>query len=132
MMECTHTNTPMALKSIITPSDEQHIDPTRYRQLVGSLQYLTFTRPNIVHAVNKACQHFQAPTKADLRAVKRILRYLKGTWSIESGFSSKVIFVSLVFVMLIGRDAQTQEEAHLGIVFFWELIVSHGPKSDNL
>ncbi|KAJ9676055.1 hypothetical protein PVL29_024850 [Vitis rotundifolia] len=37
MMECTHINTPMALKSIITPSDEQPIDPTRYRQLVGSL-----------------------------------------------------------------------------------------------
>ncbi|KAL6316581.1 hypothetical protein AAG906_018836 [Vitis piasezkii] len=78
-MECTPINTPMALKSIITPSDEQPIDPTRYRQLVGSLQYLTFTRPDIVHAVNKACQHFQAPTKADLRAIKRILRYLKGT-----------------------------------------------------
>ncbi|KAJ9678616.1 hypothetical protein PVL29_020712 [Vitis rotundifolia] len=73
MMKCTHINTPMALKSIITPSDEQPIDPTRYRQLVGSLQYLTFIRPDIVHAVNKACQHFQAPTKADLRAVKRIL-----------------------------------------------------------
>ncbi|KAL6318252.1 hypothetical protein AAG906_035761 [Vitis piasezkii] len=79
MMECTPINTPMALKSIITSSDEQPIDPTQYRQLVGSLQYLTFTRPDIVHAVNKACQHFQAPTKADLRAVKRILRYLKGT-----------------------------------------------------
>ncbi|WJZ86413.1 hypothetical protein VitviT2T_005871 [Vitis vinifera] len=78
MIECTHINTPMALKSIITPSDEQSIDPTRYRQLVGSLQYLTFTRPNIVHAVTKACQHFQAPTKNDLRAVKHILRYLKG------------------------------------------------------
>ena len=50
----------------------------------------------------------------------------------ELGFSSKVHFVSLVFVMLIGRDAQTQEEAHLGIVFFWEPIVSHGPQSDNL
>ena len=36
----------------------------------------------------------------------------------ELGFSSKVFFVSLVFMMLIGRDAQTQEEAHLGIVFF--------------
>ncbi|RVX04589.1 Retrovirus-related Pol polyprotein from transposon RE1 [Vitis vinifera] len=79
MMECTPINTPMALKSIITSFDEQPIDPTQYRQLVGSLQYLTFTRPDIVHAVNKACQHFQAPTKADLRAVKRILRYLKGT-----------------------------------------------------
>ncbi|RVW93768.1 Retrovirus-related Pol polyprotein from transposon RE1 [Vitis vinifera] len=79
MMECTPINTPMALKSIITSFDEQPIDPTQYRQLVGSFQYLTFTRPDIVHAVNKACQHFQAPTKADLRAVKRILRYLKGT-----------------------------------------------------
>ncbi|RVW64879.1 Retrovirus-related Pol polyprotein from transposon RE2 [Vitis vinifera] len=79
MMECTPINTPMALKSIIIPSDEQPIDPTRYRQLIGSLQYITFTRPDSVHAINKACQHFQAPTKADLRAVKRILRYLKGT-----------------------------------------------------
>ena len=86
MMECTHINTPMALKSIITPSDEQPIDPTRYRQLVGSLQYLTFTRPDIVHAVNKACQHFQAPTKADLRAVKLILRYLKGIMEHEIRF----------------------------------------------
>ncbi|KAJ9675776.1 hypothetical protein PVL29_024623 [Vitis rotundifolia] len=31
MMECTHINTPMALKSIITLSDEQPINPTRYR-----------------------------------------------------------------------------------------------------
>ena len=78
-MEYTHTNTPKALKSIIIPSDEQPIDPTRYRKLVGSLQYLTFTRLDIVHEVNKACQHFQAPTKVYLRAIKRILRYLKGT-----------------------------------------------------
>ncbi|RVW23768.1 putative mitochondrial protein [Vitis vinifera] len=75
MLECTHINTPMALKSIITPSDEQPIDLTQYRQLVGFLQYLTFIRLDIVHEVNKACQHFQAPTKADLRAVKHILRY---------------------------------------------------------
>ncbi|RVW95106.1 Retrovirus-related Pol polyprotein from transposon RE1 [Vitis vinifera] len=79
MMECTHINTPVDLKSIITLFDEQPIDPTQYRQLVGSLQYLTFTRPDIVHAVNKACQYFQEPTKADLRVVKHILRYLKGT-----------------------------------------------------
>ena len=32
-----------------------------------------------MHSVNKACQHFQAPTESDLRAIKRILRYLKGT-----------------------------------------------------
>jgi hypothetical protein len=30
-------------------------DPTRYRQIVGALQYLTFTRPDICYAVNKVC-----------------------------------------------------------------------------
>ena len=32
-----------------------------------------------MHSINKACQHFQAPTESDLRAIKRILQYLKGT-----------------------------------------------------
>jgi hypothetical protein len=59
--------------------DNDHVDPTEYRRICGSLQYLTFTRPDITHAVNLVCQHFQTPTKKDLRAVKRILRYIKGT-----------------------------------------------------
>ena len=50
----------------------------------------------------------------------------------ESSFSRKVCFVSLVFMMLIGQDAQTQKEAHLGIVFLWGPIVFHGPQSNNL
>ena len=79
MMECTSISTPMALKSTITSSDELPIDPRQCRQIVVSLQYLTFTRPGIVHSINKACQHFQAPTESDLKAIKRILRYLKGT-----------------------------------------------------
>ena len=37
MMECTHINTSMALKSTVTPYDEQPIDPIRYRQLIRSL-----------------------------------------------------------------------------------------------
>ena len=35
-------------------------------------------------------------------------------------------------MMLIGQDAQTQKEAHLGIVFLWGPIVFHGPQSNNL
>ncbi|KAH9666463.1 hypothetical protein KPL70_020649 [Citrus sinensis] len=79
MLESTSLSTPMAIKEQANPIDHKPVNATEYRRLVGGLQYLTLTRPDIVHAVNKVCQHFQTPTEANLRAVKRILRYLKGS-----------------------------------------------------
>ena len=54
-------------------------DSSYYRQLVGTLQYCTLTRPDIAFVVNKVCQFMHSPTKDHLQAVKRIFRYLKGT-----------------------------------------------------
>ncbi|KAK9078942.1 hypothetical protein SSX86_003001 [Deinandra increscens subsp. villosa] len=54
-------------------------DPSEYRSTVGALQYLVLTRPEIAYAVNKASQFLQNPTDRHWIAVKRILRYLKGT-----------------------------------------------------
>jgi histone deacetylase 1/2 len=54
-------------------------DATLYRSVVGSLQYATITRPEISFAVNKVCQFMSAPLESHWSAVKRILRYLKGT-----------------------------------------------------
>ena len=57
------------------------LDPYAFRSLVGALQYLTFTRPDLSYAVNSLCQHMHRPTEAHLIAAKRVLRYVSGTIS---------------------------------------------------
>lgn len=54
-------------------------DPTQYCQLVGALQYLTFTRPDITYIVQQVCQFMHCPGDIHLQAANRILPYLKGT-----------------------------------------------------
>lgn len=64
-------------------------DPTLYRGLVGSLQYLTSTRLDLSFAVNWACQHTQQPSEFHFTHVKRILRYVKGTLSYGQSLSAQ-------------------------------------------
>lgn len=51
-------------------------DHTFFRSLVGALQYLTFTRPDIAFAINYACQFMSNTTDAHFYLLKRIFRYL--------------------------------------------------------
>ena len=62
-------------------------DSTKYRSLVGALQYLTLTRPDLSFVVNKVCQFLHAPTGVHLTAAKRIVRYVKHTLNIGLNFS---------------------------------------------
>ncbi|XP_039008418.1 uncharacterized mitochondrial protein AtMg00810-like [Hibiscus syriacus] len=52
---------------------------TQYCSIVGALQYIVITRPDIVFAVNHVCQFMQAPLETHFQEVKHILRYLQGT-----------------------------------------------------
>ena len=81
MTSCKPVDTPASVAKLDLQSTELFSDATRFRQVVGALQYLTFTRPDICYAVNKVCQFMHAPTEGHWAAVKRILRYLKGTSS---------------------------------------------------
>jgi hypothetical protein len=54
-------------------------NPSLYRQLVGSLNYLTITRPDISFAVQQVSQFMQEPCQTHLAVVRRIIHYLKIT-----------------------------------------------------
>ncbi|CAM8884320.1 unnamed protein product [Rhodiola kirilowii] len=82
MENCKSTTTPLSVteklsRDVGCPLDSN--DALKYRSMVGGLQYLTLTRPDISFAVNKVCQYLSNPTDVHWEAVKRILRYVKGT-----------------------------------------------------
>ncbi|GMI82979.1 cysteine-rich RLK (RECEPTOR-like protein kinase) 8 [Hibiscus trionum] len=62
-------------------------DARKFQQLVGSLIYLTITRPEISYSVSVISQFMQNPKSHHLDAAKRILRYIKG--SLEYGLMYK-------------------------------------------
>ncbi|KAJ9544511.1 hypothetical protein OSB04_024218 [Centaurea solstitialis] len=72
-------STPMETHKHLTVDPEgQEVDVHHYRSMIGSLMYLTASRPDIMFAVC-VCARFQVqPKDSHLQAVKRIFRYLKG------------------------------------------------------
>ena len=54
-------------------------NPIEYRSMVGALQYLTFTCPNIAFSVHQLYQFMSHPTTTHLEVAKLILRYIEGT-----------------------------------------------------
>jgi hypothetical protein len=71
---------PMSTTTALDADEEgEHVDQKEYRSMVGSLLYLTATRPDIQFSVC-LCAHFQAsPRTSQRQAVKRIFRYLRHT-----------------------------------------------------
>jgi len=97
MKNCKSSPTPLAASEKLSREDGEQLsteDSTKYRSIVGALQYLTLTRPNLAISVNKVCQFLHSPTIVHWSSVKRILKYIKGT--IDVGFQINKSDSSLV------------------------------------
>lgn len=79
MMETKPIANPIDVKKKLGLDGELLSNVGYYQRLVGKLIYLTITHPDIAHAVSLVSQHMHAPRTTHLQAVKRILRYLKGS-----------------------------------------------------
>jgi hypothetical protein len=80
MEDCKPMATPMItnIKKVIA-SDSKLVDPTMYRQLIGSLMYLVNARPDICFAVNTLQKFMVEPREEHWVATKHVLKYLRGT-----------------------------------------------------
>jgi heterodisulfide reductase subunit B len=80
MKNCNSCDTPMECRLKLNKlKGEEVVDATAYRSLIGSLRYIVNTRPDLAYAVGVVSRYMEAPGKDHWLAVKRILRYLKGT-----------------------------------------------------
>ncbi|GJW37965.1 ribonuclease H-like domain-containing protein [Tanacetum coccineum] len=79
MVGCNSFRTPVDTESKLGDGGTLVVDPTLYRSLAGSLQYLTFTRPDITYVVQQVCLYMHDPREPHFSALKRILRYVQGT-----------------------------------------------------
>ena len=72
--------TPMSTETKLTKDEEsESVDSTKYRGMIGSLLYLTASRPDIMFSVCLCARFQEDPKTTHLEAVKRIFRYIKGT-----------------------------------------------------
>ena len=80
MDKCKPTETPISLGTKLTKNgDEPAVNNTLYKQMVGSLMYLTTTRPNLMYAVSLISRFMESPKYSHWNVGKRILRYVAGT-----------------------------------------------------
>lgn len=80
MFGCNAAATPMEANTRLETSEEEEVvDNTIFKQIVGSLRYLCHSRPDICHSMGIVSRFMESPKKPHLFAAKRILRYIQGT-----------------------------------------------------
>ena len=75
-----HAFTPMSSSTKLNvDSSDVEVSPTLYRSIIGSLLYLTASKPDIAFSVGVCARYQASPKESHMTAVKRIIRYINGT-----------------------------------------------------
>ena len=122
MTYCKPVTSPMSTSETLSREGGQLLSPeaaTRYRSIVGALQYLTLTRPDISYAVNKVCQYLHSPAEAHWTAAKRILRYLRHTSGIGLKISKSTSTLLSVFSDADWAGSTDDRRSTSGFVLFF-------------
>jgi hypothetical protein len=130
MTDCKLCITPIDIQAkIAANSGSPVIDPTQFRSLVGALQYLTFTRPDISYVVQQVCLCLHDPWEPHLVVVKRILHYLQGTLEYGLLLHRSSVFDLVFYTDTDWLDARTHVAPPLATLSSSMTTTSPGPRS---
>jgi len=88
MASCNPVSIPMEPGAKLSKFDGgERVNASKYRSLVGSLRYLTCTRPDLLLSVGVISRFMEEPVYSHWKAVKRVLRYIQGTVSLGLFYS---------------------------------------------
>ncbi|XP_074287645.1 uncharacterized protein LOC141612793 [Silene latifolia] len=108
MSMCKASSTPVDTKpKLSSTTDTPCSDPSLYRSLAGALDF-TFTRPDLSYAVQQLCLFMYNPMDAHMNALKRVIRYVKGTVShgLWLGTSSPKTLMSYTDALIVVETLQ--------------------------
>jgi histone deacetylase 1/2 len=116
---------------LLKDDGQPYSHPQQYRSIVGTLQYLTFTRPDIAFSVNQACQFMHNPMHSHVVAVKRILRYLKGTLDVGLHFQAGPLNLQAYSDVDWAGDPNDRRSVFGSIVFLGSSPISWASKKQH-
>lgn len=112
-------STPMTTKCKLRKDDDSPlVDATHYRSMIGALLYLITTRPDIMQAVGMVGRFQSAPKQSHLLAVKRILRYLKGTFDFGRWYPKSSTLTVIAYTNADWAGSIDDQKSTSGDAFF--------------
>ncbi|GJU98385.1 hypothetical protein Tco_1327656 [Tanacetum coccineum] len=109
-------DTPLLEKSKLDEDLQgKQIDATLYYGMIGSLMYLTSSRPDLIYAVCLCAQYQAKPIEKHLQAVKRIFRYLKGTINMGLWYSKDAGIDNKSAIALCCNNVQHSRAKHIDV-----------------
>jgi hypothetical protein len=133
MAELKPVSTLMISAASLGPDEDgDAVDQREYRSMIGSLLYLTATRPDIQFTVGLCACFHSSPRSSHRTAIQRVFRYLKHTLEFGIWYSASSSLDLLVFPMLILRGVGLTERALLGLAIFLGLLSFVGLLGNSL
>ncbi|XP_059066463.1 secreted RxLR effector protein 161-like [Cryptomeria japonica] len=133
MADCKPVSTPMEIGCKLTKSDDSPVvNQSEYRSMIGSLLYLTASRPDLMFAVCLVSRFQSAPKQSLLNAVKRIFRYVQGTLDYGLWYPRNNDFTLVGFTDSDWASCLDDRKSTSGAAFFLGdcLVAWHSKKQD--